>query len=76
MGELHALEPLIVCTHRGGAFFDGNSRACSAEKMTSYYLKNGLRNSACRFLKEFTSTVLLTVAAHSKLGEGVRCFRP
>ena len=46
------------------------------EKMTSQYLKNEFRNSAGRFLEEFTSTVLSTVAARSKLGQGVSCFCP
>ena len=46
------------------------------EKMTSQYLKKEFRNSARRFLEEFTSTVLSTVAARSKLGQGVSCFCP
>ena len=46
------------------------------EKMTSQYLKKEFRSSARRFLEEFTSTVLSTVAACSKLGQGVSCFCP
>ena len=30
MGELHAPEPLIICTDRRGSFLVGDSRACSA----------------------------------------------
>ena len=46
------------------------------EKMTSQYLKKEFRSSARRFLEDFTSTVLSTVAARSKLGQGVSCFCP
>ena len=46
------------------------------EKMTSQYLKKEFRSSACRFLEEFTSTDFSTVAARSKLGQGVSCFCP
>ena len=46
------------------------------EKMTSQYLKKEFRNSARRFLEDFTSTVLSTVTARSKLGQGVSCFCP
>ena len=45
-------------------------------KMTSQYLKKEFRSSARRFLEDFTSTVLSTVAARSKLGQGVSCFCP
>ena len=44
------------------------------EKMTSQYLKKEFRSSARRFLEEFTSTVLSTVAARSKLCQAVGCF--
>ena len=44
--------------------------------MTSQYLKKEFRSSARRFLEDFTSTVLSTVAARSNLGQGVSCFRP
>ena len=46
------------------------------EKLTRFYLKNEFRNSARRFLEEFTSTVLATVAARFKLFRGVSCFWP
>ena len=46
------------------------------EKMTSNYLKKEFRSSARRFLEDFTSTVLSTVAARLKLGQGVSCFCP
>ena len=44
--------------------------------MASQYLKKEFRGSARRFLEELTSTVLSTVAARSKLGQGVSCFCP
>ena len=44
--------------------------------MTSQYLKKEFRSSARRFLEEFISTVLSTVAARSELGQGISCFCP
>ena len=44
------------------------------EKMTSYFLKKEFRSTASPFLEDFTSNVLSTVAARSKLGQGVSCF--
>ena len=46
------------------------------EKLSSSYLKREFRSNARRFLDEFCSTILLTVAARSKLGQGVGCFCP
>ena len=46
------------------------------EKMTSQYPKEEFRSSARRFLEEFTSSVLPTVAARSKPGHGVCWFCP
>ena len=46
------------------------------ENMTSHYLKKEFRSSARPFFEEFTSTALSTVAARSKLGQGVSCFCP
>ena len=42
--------------------------------MASSYLQKQFFSSARRFLEEFCSTVLSTVAARSKLGQGVSCF--
>ena len=44
--------------------------------MSSSYLRKEFRNNARRFLDEFCSTILSTVAAWSKLGQGVSCFCP
>ena len=45
-------------------------------KMSSSYLRKEFRSNARRFLDEFCSTILSTVAARSKLGQGVSCFCP
>ena len=57
-------------------FLLGTRVHAALEKMTSQYLKKEFRSSARLFLEDFTSTVLSTVAARSKLGQGVRCFCP
>ena len=57
-------------------FLVGTRVHAALEKMTSQYLKKEFRSSARRFLEDFTSTVLSTVAACSKLGQGVSCFCP
>ena len=57
-------------------FLAGTRVHAALEKMTSQYLKKEFRSSARRFLEEFTSTVLSTVAASSKLDQGVSCFCP
>ena len=46
------------------------------EKMSSSYLRKEFRSNARRFLEEFCSTILSTVATRSKLGQGVSCFCP
>ena len=56
-------------------FLLGTRVHAALEKMTSQCLKKEFRSSARRFLEDFTSTVLPTVAARSKLGQGV-CFSP
>ena len=57
-------------------FLVGTRVHAALEKMRSQQLKKEFRSSARRFLEEFTSTVLSTVAARSKLGQGVSCFCP
>ena len=56
-------------------FIVGTRVHAALEKMTSQYLKKEFRSSARCFL-DFTSNVLSTVAARSKLGQGVSCFCP
>ena len=57
-------------------FLVGTRVHAALEKMTSQSLKKEFRGSTRRFLEEFTSTVLSTVAARSRLGQGVSCFCP
>ena len=57
-------------------FLVGTRVHAALEKMTSQYLKKKFRSSARGFLEDFTSTVLSTVAARLKLGQGVSCFCP
>ena len=57
-------------------FLVGTRVHAAMEKMRSPYLKKEMRSSARRFLEEFTSSVLPTIAASSKLGQGVSCFCP
>ena len=57
-------------------FLVGTRIHAALEKMSSSYLRKEFRTSARRFLDEFCSTILSTVAARSKLGQGVSCFCP
>ena len=57
-------------------FLVGTHIHAALEKMSSSYLRKEFRSNARRFLEEFYSTVLSTVAARSKLGQGVSCFCP
>ena len=57
-------------------FVVGTRVHAALENMTSHSLKKEFRSSARRFLEEFTSTKLSTVAARSKLDQGVSCFCP
>ena len=57
-------------------FLVGTRNHAALEKMSSSYLRKEFRNTALRFLEEFCSTILSTVAARSKLGQGVSCFCP
>ena len=57
-------------------FLVGTRVHAALEKMTRQYLKKEFRSKARRFLEDFTSTVLSTVAARSELCQGVSCFCP
>ena len=57
-------------------FLVGTRMHAALEKMTSHYFEKEFRGSAHRFLEEFTSPVLSTVVARSKLGQGIICFCP
>ena len=45
-------------------------------KIGSSYLKREFQRVARRFLEEFTTSVLSTVTARSKIGQGLSCFCP
>ena len=55
-------------------FLVGTRINAALEKMSSSYLKKEFRSNAHRFFNEFCSTILSTVAAISKPGQGVSCF--
>ena len=57
-------------------FLVGTRIHAALEKMSSSYLRKEFQSNARRFLDEFCSTILSTVAARSKLGQGVSCFCP
>ena len=57
-------------------FLVGTRIHAALEKISSSYLRKEFRINARRFLEEFCSTILSTVAARSKLGQGVSCFCP
>ena len=76
MGRLHAAEPFSFASIDEEHFLVGTRIHAALEKMSSSYLKREVRSNARRFLDEFCSTILSTVAASSKLGQGVSCFCP
>ena len=57
-------------------FLVGTRVHAALEEMTSHYLKKEFRSSARRFFESFTTTILSTVGARSKLGQGFSCFCP
>ena len=84
MGRLHAIlhPPNHSTNHSSFAAIDeerflvGTRINEALEKMSSSYLRKKIRSNARRFLEEFCSTFLSTVAARSKLGQAVSCFYP
>ena len=57
-------------------FLVGTRIHAAHAKISSSYLRKEFRGNARRFLEKFCSTILSTVAARSKLGQGVICFCP
>ena len=57
-------------------FLVGTRNHVTLEKMSSLYLTKEFWTSALRLIEEFCSTLLSTVAARSKLRQGVSCFCP
>ena len=59
-----------------GEFLAGTRVLAALNKNGSSYLKREFQRDARRFLEEFTTSVLSTVAARSKIGQGLSCFCP
>ena len=59
-----------------GEFLAGTWVLAALSKIGSSYLKREFQRDARRFLEEFTTSVLSTVAARSKIGQGLSCFCP
>ena len=77
----HWDEYVLVNHSKFPAFADGEflslKRVSAAlNKIGSSYLKKEFQRDARRFLEEFTTSVLSTVAARSKIGLGKSCFCP
>ena len=59
-----------------GEFLARTRLLAALNKIPSSYLKREFQRDARRFLEEFTTSVLSTVAARSKIGQGLSCFCP
>ena len=59
-----------------GEFLAGTRVLAALNKIGSSYLKREFQRDARRILEEFTTSVLSTVAARSKTGQGLSCFCP
>ena len=65
-----------IATIEEEPFLEGTRVHATLEKVTSSYLKSEFWSSARRFLEEFNTTEISTVAARSEHGQGVSCFFP
>ena len=59
-----------------GELLAGTRVLAVLNKIGSSYLKREFQRDTRRFLEEFTTSVLSTVAARSKIGQGLSCFCP
>ena len=59
-----------------GKFLAGTRVLAAFKKIGSSYLQREVQRDARRILEEFTTSVLSTVAARSKIGQGLSCFCP
>ena len=57
-------------------FLAGTRVASALDKVGSSYLKREFRRDSRKFLEDFVSCVLSTVAARSSIGQGLSCFCP
>ena len=68
----HSKIPLIA----DGEFLAGTRVLTALNKIGSSFLQRKFQHDARRFLEEFTTSVLSTVAACLKIGQGLSCFCP
>ena len=68
----HSKFPPIV----DAEFLAGIRVLAALNKIGSSYLQREFQRDARRFLEEFTTSVLSTVAARLKIGQGLSCFCP
>ena len=59
-----------------GKFLSGTQVLAALNKIGSSFLKKEFQRDARKFLEEFTTSLLSTVAARSKVGQGLSCFCP
>ena len=59
-----------------GEFLAGTRVLAALNKIGSSYLRREFQRDARSFLEQFTTSVLSTVAARSKIGQGLSCFCP
>ena len=59
-----------------GEFLAGTRVLVALNKIGSSYLRREFQPEARRFLEEFTASLLSTVAARSKIRQGLSCFCP
>ena len=57
-------------------FSEGTRLLASLEKINSSFLRKEFRRDCRRFLEDFISTILSTVAARSPIEQGLSCFCP
>ena len=57
-------------------FLSGTRVLAALNEVESPYLKKEFQRDVRRFLEEFTTSVISTVAARSKFGQGLSCFCP
>ena len=59
-----------------GEFLSGTRVSAALNNIGNFYLKKEFQRDARRFLEEFTTSMLSTVAARFKVGQGLSCFCP
>ena len=59
-----------------GEFLAGTRVLAALKKFGSSFLQQEFHGDARRFLEEFMTSVMSTVAARSKIGQGLSCFCP